>query len=87
MDLRSWTWMHLALMIAGYWLLVVAAWWFYTTRPAQQARARDRATTQILPGSRPGEQGITLSGTINLAGALAMLMGPPILLVVAWLAR
>jgi hypothetical protein len=84
MDIRSWTGIHLALAIVGYWALAAVMWWFYTTRPAQQARARAEATTEILPGPRPGEQVMVLSGTINLTRVLTALIGPPILLVVAW---
>ena len=86
MSFHSWTWIHLALAIAGYWIVVIAAWRFYATRPAHQARAREEAITQRIPGSRPGEETVVLSGTVNLTGVLAVLLGPPVLLVVAWLA-
>lgn len=79
--IHSWTWSRLALAIIGYWVLVLAAWWFYTTRPSQQARARAAAATQTLPGSRPDEQILVLSSTINITGLLAALVVPPLLLV------
>jgi hypothetical protein len=85
MDLRSWTWGQVALTIIGYWGLVIAGWWFYTTRPSRQARARAAATIETFPGSERSEKIVVLSGTTNLTGLLVALAGPPLLFVfVRW---
>ena len=79
---HSWTWTQIALATVAYWIVVVAGWWFYTTRPSRQARARAAAKTQSLAGSKPGEDIVVFSHTINLTTPLLILVGPPLLLIV-----
>jgi hypothetical protein len=78
----SWNWKQIALATAAYWIVVVAGWWFYTTRPSQQARARASAKSESLAGSKPGEEIVVISHTVNITTPLSILVGPPQHLVV-----
>ena len=79
LDIRSWTWVHLAVATAVYWLVVGGSWWYYTTRPSRQARARTAADLQVLPQADAEVR--VYSKQINLVPILAVLVGPPALLV------
>jgi hypothetical protein len=81
-DVRSWTWVHLAFATAIYWVVVVGSWWIYRTRPSQQAKARAAANQHVVPGT-DGELHV-YSAEINLVPVLAILFGPPLLLVLVW---
>jgi hypothetical protein len=82
MDIRTWTWLQILLVAAGYWLVFALAWWFRTTRPSGQARARASAPTEFSPGSQPGEFVVTHTVVVNVPAVGAVIFGPPLLLIV-----
>ena len=84
MEPRSWTWIHLVVATAIYWVLLAVGWWLYSTRPSQQAKARASAKTRVVPGSNPGEELHVYSGEINLGPAFLVALAPPLLLWIAW---
>ena len=84
MALPSLTWGRYISIVLLYWVLVVGGWRFYTTRPSTQRRAREQhliAERRVTGGTI-----LTLSSTINLRPIGALLFGPPLALLIVWLA-
>ena len=86
MTLEAWAWYQLLLVIAVYWALLLGRWWFYTTRPSTQARARARGLRHVETDPETGEVLLGFEATANLLPIAAVLLGPPVLLIVFWLA-
>jgi len=84
MALPSLTWGRYISIVLLYWVLVVGGWRFYTTRPSTQRRAREQAV--IAERRVTGGTILTLSSTINLRPIGALLFGPPLALLIVWLA-
>ncbi len=69
-----------------YWGLVAGGWILYTTRPSTQRRAREQALVAERKDPATGGMIVTLSSTINLRPIAALLFGPPLALLILWLA-
>lgn len=50
MGLRSWSWVHLVLAIASYWVVLIAGWLLYTARPSDAAGLRAIASRHHAAG-------------------------------------
>ena len=85
MEIGTLTWAHVLGAAALYWAILIPAWLFHTTRPSTQARARERAVTRTEIDPATGEMLMTLQHPINVGRVAAILLGPPLLLVAAWL--
>ncbi len=84
MALPSFSWGRYIAIVLLYWVLVVGGWMFYTTRPSTQRRAREQAV--IAERKVTGGTILTVSSTINLRPIGALLFGPPVALLIVWLA-
>jgi len=84
MAFPSLSWGRYIAIVLLYWVLVVGGWMFYTTRPSTQRRAREQAV--IAERKVTGGTILTLSSTINLRPIGALLFGPPLALLIVWLA-
>ena len=73
-------------IVLVYWVLVVGSWMFYTTRPSTQRRAREQAVIAERKDPIAGGTIVTISSTINLQPIGALLFGPPVALLIVWLA-
>ncbi len=84
MAFPSLSWGRYIAIVLLYWVLVVGGWMFYTTRPSTQHRAREQAV--ITERKVTGGTILTVSSTINLRPIGALLFGPPVALLIVWLA-
>ncbi len=84
MAFPSLSWGRYIAIVLLYWVLVVGGWMFYTTRPSTQRRAREQAV--IAERKVTGGTILTVSSTINLRPIGALLFGPPVALLIVWLA-
>ena len=84
MAFPSLSWGRYIAIVLLYWVLVVGGWMFYTTRPSTQRRAREQAV--IAERKVTGGTILTLSSTITLRPIGALLFGPPLALLIVWLA-
>ena len=85
MDFPTWTWAALAAAVATYWVLLAGGWWWLTTRPTTQARARARHFAGAVRDPERGAVMVTYQASLDLARIIAVVLGPPLLLVVAWI--
>ena len=85
MDFWNWTLLQLAGTGALYVIVAAGAWLLYTTRPSTQARARARALKDVQPGPTSHTVVLTYEHSLNLNRVARVLLGPPCLLLVAWL--
>ena len=69
-----------------YWVLVVGVWTFYTTRPSTQRRAREQDLIAEVKDPATGKMTLTFSSEVNLLPIGALLFGPPVALLIVWLA-
>ena len=86
MALPSLRWRQNIAIVLLYWVLVVGGWMFYTTRPSTQRRAREQAVIAERNDTVTGGTILTVSSTINLRPIVALLFGPPLALLIVWLA-
>ena len=86
MALPSFSWGRYIAILLLYWVLVVGGWMFYTTRPSTQRRAREQAVIAERKDPVTGGTILTVSSTINLPPIGALLFGPPVALLIVWLA-
>jgi len=86
MALPSLSWGRYMAIVLVYWVLVVGSWMFYTTRPSTQRRAREQAVIAERKDPIGGGTIVTISSTINLRPIGALLLGPPVALLIVWLA-
>ncbi len=86
MALPSLSWGRYIAIVLLYWVLVVGAWMFYTTRPSTQRRAREQAVIAERKDPVTGGMILTISSRINLRPIGALLFGPPLVLLIVWLA-
>jgi len=86
MALPPLSWGRYTAIVLLYWVLVVGGWMFYTTRPSTQRRARERAVIAEQKDPVTGATILTISSRIHLGPIGAMLFGPPLALLIVWLA-
>ena len=86
MALPSLSWGRYIAIVLLYWVLVVGGWMFHTTRPSTQRRAREQAVIAERRDTVTGVMILTISSTINLRPIVALLFGPPLALLIVWLA-
>ena len=86
MALPSFSWGRYIAIVLLYWVLVVGGWMFYTTRPSTQRRAREQAVIAERKDPVTGGTILTISSSINLLPIGALLLGPPLALLIVWLA-
>ena len=86
MALPSLSWGRYIAIVLLYWVLVVGGWMLYTTRPSTQRRAREQAVIAERKDTVTGGTILTISSTINLRPIVALLFGPPLALLIVWLA-
>ena len=86
MALPSLSWRQNIAIVLLYWVLVVGGWMFCTTRPSTQRRAREQAVIAERNDTVTGGTILTVSSTINLRPIVALLFGPPLALLIVWLA-
>ncbi len=88
MALPSFIWGRYIAIVLLYWVLVVGGWIFYTTRPSTQRRAREQAVIAERKDPVTGGTILILSSKIeiNLRPIGALLFGPPMALLIVWLA-
>ena len=86
MALPSLNWGRYISLVVLYWVLVVGGWILYTTRPSTQRRAREQALVAERKDPVTGGTILTFSSTIHLAPIGALLFGPPLALLIVWLA-
>jgi hypothetical protein len=82
----TWSWIHMMVATVAYWALLVGGWYFYTTRPSVQARARERDFGHESFDAETGRLEITYESSIDLGRVALAVLGPPALLVVLWFA-
>ena len=86
MALPSLTWGRYISIVLLYWVLVVGGWRFYTTRPSTQRRAREQHLIAERKDPVTGGMILTFSSEVNLLPIGALLFGPPLALLIVWLA-
>ena len=86
MALPPLSWGRYIAIVLLYWVLVVGGWMFYTTRPSTQRRAREQAVIAERKDPVTGGTILTISSRINLGPIGALLFGPPLALLIVWLA-
>jgi hypothetical protein len=86
MAFPSFNWGRYISVVLLYWVLVVGGWISYTTRPSTQRRAREQALVAERKDPVSGGMILTFSSTINLGPIGALLLGPPLALLIVWLA-
>jgi len=86
MALPPLSWGRYIAIVLLYWVLVVGGWMFYTTRPSTQRRAREQAVIAERKDPVTGGTILTISSTIHLRPIGALLFGPPLALLIVWLA-
>ncbi|MGH7467768.1 MAG: hypothetical protein ACRENP_07230 [Longimicrobiales bacterium] len=79
------TWYQLLLLVCAYWVVLVGGWYVYTTRPVTQRQTRARNLVSIIEDSSSATATMTFKHQINLVRVGAALLGPPFVLLVAWL--
>ena len=86
MALPSFSWGRYIAIVLLYWVLVVGGWMFYMTRHSTQRRAREQAVIAERKDPVTGGTILTISSTIHLRPIGALLFGPPLALLIVWLA-
>lgn len=86
MDVRSWQWTTVLLIVVAYWVVLVSAWLFHVTRPSTRARARIRDFEGMHGDPGAGPMKVMYSHTVRLDRVALALFGPPVFVVLAWLA-
>jgi len=86
MALPPLSWGRYIAIVLLYWVLVVGGWMFYSTRPSTQRRAREQSVIAERKDPVTGGTILILSSTINLRPIGALLLGPPLVLLIVWLA-
>ena len=86
MALPSLSWGRYIAIVLLYWVLVVGGWTFYTTRPSTQRRAREQHLIAEEKDPATGGTILTFSSEVNLLPIGALLFGPPLALLIVWLA-
>jgi len=80
MDIQSWPWTGILGAAAVYWVVLIASWLFYTTRPSTQARARARDFQSAERAPKTGKVEMTFAHSTRLDRVALVLLGPPIVL-------
>ena len=86
MAFPSLSWGRYIAIVLLYWVLVVGGWMFYTTRPSTQRRAREQALIAEAKDPVTGGTILTFSSEVHLLPIGALLFGPPLALLIVWLA-
>ena len=86
MALPPLSWGRYIAIVLLYWVLVVGGWMFYTTRPSTQRRAREQHLIAERKVPVTGGMILTFSYRVNLLPIGALLFGPPLALLIVWLA-
>ena len=84
MDIRTWPWTGVLVAVVIYWIVLVAGWLVYTTRPSTQARARERDLHSIEQDPETGRVVMSFQHASRLDRVGLVLFGPPILLAALW---
>ena len=85
MTFSSWTWLHVLVMALVYWAVVICTWSFRVSRPAARERARERAFHGRTIDPATGEMTMTFTSAIDVNRIAAILLGPPLFLVLTFL--
>ncbi len=85
MAVPSLSWGRYIAIVLLYWALVVGGWMVYTTRPSTQRRAREQSVIAERKDPVTGGTILTISSSINLLPIGALLLGPPLALLIVWL--
>jgi hypothetical protein len=80
------SWIHLVAVTVLYWVILAGGWYFYTTRPAVQARARKRDFKSESLDPETGQIVVAYESSINPMRAGLAVLGPPALFTILWLA-
>ena len=86
MALPSLSWGRYIAMVLLYWVLVAGGWMLYTTRSSTQRRVREQAVIAERKDPVTGGTILTISSSINLRPIGALVFGPPLVLLIVWLA-
>ncbi len=86
MAVPSLSWGRYIAIVLLYWALVVGGWMVYTTRPSTQRTAREQSVIAERKDPVTGGTILTISSSINLLPIGALLLGPPLALLIVWLA-
>jgi hypothetical protein len=81
----SWTWLHALAATILYWIVLIACWAFYVSRPSVRARAWERDFTDQSKDPETGRMIVTLSSSTSLLPTIVALLAPPAVLFALWL--
>jgi hypothetical protein len=82
----TWTWGHILIVAVIYWVVLAVGRLSYISRPAVQVRARARDFKSQSIDTETGDMIVSYEHSINIARLAAIVLGPPALLVILWLA-
>ncbi len=85
MALPSLSWGRYISIVLLYWVLVVGGWRFYTTRLRPPRRLREHLIAERTDPVTGGMI-LTFSYRVNVLPIGALLFGPPLALLIVWLA-
>lgn len=86
MTIPPFSWSRFIALLLGYWVLVIGGWAFYVTHRSTQRRVV-HARNAVVESWDPATGRLTLKVThkVNLLPICAVLLGAPIVALVAWL--
>ena len=86
MALPSLSWGRYITIVLLYWILVVGGWRLYMTRSWTQRRVREQDVIAERKDPVTGVMILPISSEVNLLPIGALLFGPPLALLIVWLA-